>query len=268
MYEEMSKDTGEFINYMLEHELFDVIAKKGKSGGGYCTELVEYKMPFIFANFNGTYGDIDVLTHEAGHALASYKAMNNIPLYELNQGGMETCEVHSMSMEFFAWKWMDLFFKEKAEDYRFMHISNAVYFIPYGTMVDYFQQCVYEKPEMTPAERKALWLKLEATFRPYMGQEGITYMEEGGRWQYQSHIYERPFYYIDYCLAQTIALDFLVAMRDNYNDAWKRYNAFLSKGGSETFVKLVEETGFKQPFDSGALSQLVKNVDKVVASIK
>ena len=260
MYEEMSKETGEFINFMLEHELFDVIARKGKSVGGYCTELADYKMPFIFANFNGTYGDVDVLTHEAGHALASYKAMKNIPLYELNQGGMETCEVHSMSMEFFAWKWMDLFFKEKASNYRFMHISNAIYFIPYGTMVDYFQQCVYEKPEMNPSDRKALWLKLESIFRPYMGQEGITYMEEGGRWQYQSHIYERPFYYIDYCLAQTIAMNFLIAMNNDYDNAFKKYDAFISKGGSQTYVELVKEAGFNLPFEKGALSQLIKSL--------
>ena len=263
MYEEMSEESGKFINFMLDHNLFDVIARKGKSGGGYCTTLPKYKMPFIFANFNGTYGDIDVLTHEAGHALAAYKAMNNIDLPELWDGGMETCEVHSMSMEFFAWKYMNMFFGDKAEDYYTMHLSNAISFIPYGTMVDYFQQIVYENPEMTPAQRKELWLELESKFRPYLGMEGITYMEEGGRWQYQSHIFERPFYYIDYCLAQTVALNFLVAMQEDYKDAWKRYDEFLSAGGSKLFTDLVKTAGFTLPFENGALKKLAQDIKNI-----
>lgn len=260
MYKEMSPLTGEFIDFMLENDLFDVIAREGKSGGGYCIDLPDYKMPFIFANFNGTYGDIDVLTHEAGHAIAAYKAMNGDLPVELRSFGMETAEVHSMSMEFFAWKWMDLFFGDKADEYRYMHFLNAVSFIPYGTMVDYFQQCVYEKPEMTPAERKQLWLDLEARFRPYMSSEGITYMEEGGRWQYQSHIYERPFYYIDYCLAQTVAFDFLIAMKKDYDDAFARYDRFASAAGSEYFTDLVRNAGFKTPFEAGALKDIVDNI--------
>ena len=260
MYKEMSPLTGEFIDFMLEHDLFDVIAREGKSGGGYCTDLPDYKMPFIFANFNGTYGDIDVLTHEAGHAIAAYKAMNGDLPVELQGYGMETAEVHSMSMEFFAWKWMELFFGERADDYRKMHFLNALSFIPYGTMVDYFQQCVYEKPEMTPAERKALWIELEGKFRPYMSSEGITYMEEGGRWQYQSHIYERPFYYIDYCLAQTVAFDFLIAMKKDYDDAFKRYDEFVTSAGSKYFTDLVKDAGFKTPFEQGALKDIIENV--------
>ena len=264
MYEEMSAETGEFIRFMLEHDLFDVIAREGKSNGGYCTELPSYKMPFIFANFDGTSGDVDVLTHEAGHALASYKAMNSGILNELRQGGMETCEVHSMSMEFFAWKWMELFFGEKADKYRHMHLLNAITFLPYGTMVDYFQQKVYENPEMTPAERKQLWLELEGIFRPYLSNEGITYMEEGGRWQYQSHIYERPFYYIDYCLAQTIAFDFLIQSQENYAEAFENYDNFLKAGGSKTFVDLVKGAGFKLPFEEGKLADMIKKLSAIV----
>lgn len=264
MYEEMSAETGEFIRFMLKHDLFDVIAREGKSNGGYCTELPSYKMPFIFANFDGTSGDVDVLTHEAGHALASYKAMNSGILNELRQGGMETCEVHSMSMEFFAWKWMELFFGEKADKYRHMHLLNAITFLPYGTMVDYFQQKVYENPEMTPAERKQLWLELEGIFRPYLSNEGITYMEEGGRWQYQSHIYERPFYYIDYCLAQTIAFDFLIQSQENYAEAFENYDNFLKAGGSKTFVDLVKGAGFKLPFEEGKLADMIKKLSAIV----
>lgn len=268
MYREMSKDTGAFIDYMLEHELFDVLSRPKKSGGGYCTELPEYKMPFIFANFNGTYEDVDVLTHEAGHAYASYKAMRSIPLYELTQGGMETCEVHSMSMEFFAWKWMRLFFKDKANAYKTMHLSNAISFIPYGTMVDYFQQIVYENPQMTPAERKKLWLDLEIKFRPYLSVQGIPHLEDGGRWHYQSHIFERPFYYIDYCLAQTIAFHFLIALHNNYDTAFEKYQQFLSQGGSKTFTQLVADAGFSSPFEPDTLLKIVSELKKIRQEIQ
>lgn len=264
MYEEMSSETGEFIRFMLEHNLFDVIAREGKSNGGYCIELPSCKMPFIFANFDGTSGDVDVLTHEAGHAFASFKAMNSGIINDLRQGGMDTCEIHSMSMEFFAWKWMDLFFGDKADDYRYMHLLNAISFIPYGTMVDCFQQKVYENPEMTPAERKELWLNMEQTFRPYLSNEGITYMEKGGRWQYQSHIYERPFYYIDYCLAQTVAFEFLILAKKDYNEAFDNYNKLLACGGSKTFTELVRSAGFRSPFDFGSISEIIKKLKTIV----
>ncbi len=263
MYEGMSASTGEFINFMLEHDLFDVIARKGKSGGGYCTAFPKYKMPFIFANFNGTFDDVDVLTHEAGHALAFYEGMKNIEDPQLQSGGMETCEVHSMSMEFFAWKYMELFFGERADEYRRMHFEHAVDFIPYGTMVDYFQQKVYESPEMTPAERKQLWLDLEATFRPDICNDGITYIEEGGRWQYQSHIFERPFYYIDYCLAQSVSFDFLIEMHKDYGKAFAKYTEFLKKGGTKVFTDLVTDAGFDSLFSENALANIVAELRKL-----
>lgn len=253
MYRRMSASAGEFMDFMLEHELFDVFARLNKSGGGYSTELPDFGMPFIFANFNGTYADVDVLTHEAGHAYASYEAMRNIPIRALRGAGMETCEVHSMSMEFFAWKYMDSFFADRADDYRYMHLANAVSFIPYGTMVDYFQQLVYKHVDMTPAERKDLWLQLERTFRPYMSMDGIPYIEDGGRWQCQAHIYENPFYYIDYCLAQSVAFDFLIASRQDYDSAFGRYVNFVKKGGTVSFDSLVTSAGFPSVFSPYSL---------------
>ena len=154
----MSTETGNFIDFMLEHDLFDVLSRKGKAMGGYCTQLPKYKMPFIFANFNGTSGDIDVLTHEAGHAFAAYKAFD-LPWEDIQSPGMETAEIHSMSMEFFAEKWMELFFGDRADDYKYMHLSSSLSFIPYGTIVDYYQEIVYTNPDMTPAERTQTFRK-------------------------------------------------------------------------------------------------------------
>ncbi len=258
MYHDMSEDTGKFIDFMLETQAFDVESRKNKWGGGYCTQFAQWKQPFILANFNGTSGDVDVVTHEAGHAFASYMTADNRFSAELDVGGMETAETHSMSMEFFAWKYIQKFFGEDAKKYQFMHLMDAISFIPYGVIVDDFQRQVYEKPEMTPEQRKGVWRELEAKFRPHMSADGIPYLEEGTRWQYQMHIFETPFYYIDYCLAQTAALQFLLASQKDYMGAFSRYVRFLSQGGEKTFPELLEEAGLRSPFQEGALRDVAK----------
>ncbi|MDD5923946.1 MAG: M3 family oligoendopeptidase [Clostridia bacterium] len=268
MYHEMSEDTGKFIDMMLENEAFDVLSRENKWGGGYCTSFDKYKQPFILANFNGTSADIDVMTHEAGHAFADYMTSNNRFVHELGIGGMETAETHSMSMEFFAWKYIDKFFGDKTNKYKFMHAFDALSFIPYGTIVDYFQHIVYENPEMTPADRNEAWNKLEAEFRPYLSTEGIPYLEKGTRWQYQMHIFETPFYYIDYCLAQTAAFGFLMESQKDYDDAFARYVRFLSQGGEKLFTDLLEEAGLNSPFKDGSLKILSSEVENLLNKIK
>jgi M3 family oligoendopeptidase len=267
MYHEMSPDTGRFIDMMVENEAFDVVSRENKWGGGYCTSFPVYKQPFILANFNGTSADIDVMTHEAGHAFADYMTADNQFKTELDVGGMETAETHSMSMEFFAWRYIQQFFGDQAEKYKFMHVFDSISFIPYGTIVDYYQHIVYANPNMTPAERKAEWNKLEAQFRPYMTTEGMPYLSEGTRWQYQMHIYETPFYYIDYCLAQVVALEFLLDSRKNYDDSFKRYVHFLSQGGEKTFPDLIAEAKLVSPFEDGALTDVAKEVEKLLEEL-
>ena len=268
MYHDMSKETGEFFDFMLETDAFDVESRKNKWGGGYCTNFMAYHQPFILANFNGTSGDVDVVTHEAGHAFAEYTIAHNKYMVELNVGGMETAETHSMSMEFFAWPYMEHFFGEDAERYKFMHLLDALSFLPYGTIVDDFQRQVYENPQWTPEERKAAWRKLEAEFRPHITFDGVPYLEEGTRWQYQMHIYETPFYYIDYCLAQTAALQFLLESRKDYDDAFSRYVRLLSQGGEKVFTDLLQEAGLKSPFKEGALKEVAQEIEALLKSLE
>ncbi|MCR5136741.1 MAG: M3 family oligoendopeptidase, partial [Oscillospiraceae bacterium] len=268
MYHAMGEETGAFIDEMLESEAFDVDSRKNKWGGGYCTDFPKWKQPFILANFNGTAGDVDVVTHEAGHALNAWLIADNRFALELGCGGMETAETHSMSMEFFAWPYMEKFFGDRAGDYCYMHALESFSFLPYGTMVDAFQHIVYENPEMTPAERNAAWLKLEKDFRPHISMEGIPYLEEGTRWQYQMHIYEMPFYYIDYCLAQTAAFCFLLASRENYEDAFARYLHLSRQGGEKLWTELLKEAGFRTPFEPGALKELAEKVEQMLNDIR
>jgi len=248
MYHELSDETAEFIDFMLESELFDVLTRPGKAAGGYCATIPIYKAPFIFANFNGTAGDIDVLTHEIGHAYASYKAKDIYPS-ALRRYSNETAEVHSMAMEFFTWPWMEGFFGEQTEKYYYSHLASALIFIPYGTMVDEFQHHVYENPDMTPAERNALWLKLEGIYRPWIDLSDTEFWGEGRRWQAQLHIYGMPFYYIDYCLAQTIALSFWAESQEDFKAAWEKYVRFTGFAGTKTFVDLIADAGLPTPFE-------------------
>ena len=262
MYDEMSPVTGKFMREMLEAEAFDVESRDGKWGGGYCIAFPDFKQAFILANFNGTSADLDVITHEFGHALAD-NFMFTEGDEEVGIGGMETAECHSMSMEFFAYPYMQRFCGKNSELYKLKHMLDALSFIPYGVIVDEFQHIVYENPNFTPEERKAAYRALEEKYRPYLDYEGIPYLSEGTRWQYQAHIFESPFYYIDYCLAQTVAFGFLVKSLEDYDSAFSSYLSFVKAGGSRPFGELVCNAGIKSPFEAGALSDIAKKVSEL-----
>ena len=260
-YHKLSDETAEFINVMYENDLMDVLSKKGKAGGGYCTQFADYKVPFIFANFNGTHDDVEVMTHEAGHAFAFYTARNIVPS-ENQSPTLEACEIHSMTMEFFGWKASDDFFGDDSKKFRYSHLFGAITFIPYGTMVDHFQHIIYENPSMTPEQRHNVWKELTGIYMPWIKLDGSTFYGEGKGWQRQLHIYENPFYYIDYCLAQTAALEFWVIMQDSYKEAWKRYMKLVKKAGTQTFTELIETAGLKSPFDEKTLKEVAKKAEK------
>ena len=261
LYHKLSKETAEFIDMMYDNDLIDHLSKKNKAGGGYCTQFSDFKVPFIFANFNGTADDVEVITHEAGHAFAFYIARNIIPL-ENQSPTLEACEVHSMTMEFFGWKCSDEFFGDDSKKFRYSHLAGAITFIPYGTMVDHFQHIIYENPSMTPLQRHNVWKELTGVYMPWIKLDGSPFYGEGKGWQRQLHIYENPFYYIDYCLAQTVALEFWVIMQDSHKDAWERYMKFVKKAGTQTFTELVETAGLESPFDEHALKEVAKKVSK------
>lgn len=266
MYKELSPETDEFFTFMLDNNLVDLVSKKGKQGGGYCTYFSQYQAPFIFSNFNGTSGDIDVLTHEVGHALQVYESRNiNVPEYAFPT--YEACEIHSMSMEFFAWPWMELFFEEDADKYRFNHLADSLQFIPYGVTVDEFQHFVYSNPEATPAERKQAWREIEKKYLPHRNYEGNAYLEQGGFWHKQGHIFASPFYYIDYTLAQLCAFQFWKRSNEDFKSAWSDYLELCQAGGSKSFIKLVELAGLTSPFEDGCISSVIGEIESWLNSI-
>ena len=251
----------------LREQAIDYVACEGKMGGGYAEMLFAFGQPFIFANFNGTMDDVGVLTHELGHAYAFERAAaNNIDI-DLFVGGMETAETHSMSMEALCNKYNSCFYGDRAVEATYQQIFDAFNFLPYGVTVDYFQQLVYENPDMTPAARRELWLKLESQFRPYVDMSDIPFINAGGRWQYQKHIYESPFYYIDYCLSTCLALQFGERAATDFDGALKAYLGLVEAGGTKPITELAHEAGLKSPFDDGALGELCKKVKKHIEDL-
>lgn len=255
MYKELSVETGEFFTFMVDNELMDLVAKKGKASGGYCTYISDYQVPFIFSNFNGTSDDIDVMTHEAGHAFQTYCSRHyQIPEYTWPTN--EAAEIHSMSMEFFAWPWMELFFQEDADKYKFAHLSEALLFIPYGVTVDEFQHYVYAHPDASAGERKQAWREIEKKYLPHRIYEDNDYLERGGYWHQQGHIFSSPFYYIDYTLAQICAFQFWKKSRADQEIPWADYLRLCQAGGSKSFLGLVELANLISPFQDGCLASV------------
>ena len=265
MYDEMSPETAKFFNFMLEHELLELDAKPGKQGGGYCTFIPSHDAPFIFANFNGTSHDVDVLTHEAGHAFQVFSSKDLIPEYRWPT--MEAAEIHSMSMEFLAWPWIDSFFLEDTQKYKFSHLAGAVSFLPYGASVDEFQHGVYENPELTPDQRKALWRKIEKKYLPFKDYDDDLFMEKGTFWFRQGHIFGSPFYYIDYTLAQVCAFQYWIKHQENRKEALDSYLSLCKLGGSKSFLGLVEAANLQNPFKKGTVKNIVKPIRAYLDSV-
>lgn len=259
MFDEMDPRLGDFFRDLDARELLDLESRSGKAGGGYCAFLATRRMPFIFANFNGTKGDVEVFTHEMGHAYQVHSSRDHFPL-DLVWATTEACEIHSMSLEFLTWPYMELFFGDDASRFRKIHLGESLAFLPYGVAVDHFQHLVYERPDATPAERHAMWREVEALYLPDNDYGDLPRLPQGGLWQRQLHIYTSPFYYIDYTLAQICALQFWLRAEEDRPSALRDYHALCERGGSASFPELVASAGLESPFEAGVLPRVAEAV--------
>lgn len=256
MYHELGAEFGEFFDLMLARGLLDVENRPGKAGGGFCSVFADLGVPFVFANFNGTDGDVRVLTHECGHAFQAWRSRNQ-PLLEYRFPTYEACEIHSMSMEFLTYPYMHLFFgNDEALRFQRMHLEQEIVALPYMAAVDHFQHEVYANPGLAPKDRHALWLDMEKRYLPHRDYGGVLpYLQTGAVWQRQLHIYGAPFYYIDYALAGTCALQVRHKSQTDRQAALQAYLAICEPGGSLPFEKLVSLAGLQSPFLPGCLSE-------------
>ncbi|MBQ3216827.1 MAG: M3 family oligoendopeptidase [Oscillospiraceae bacterium] len=260
MYQELSPETKEFIEDMFDGDLFDVLSREGKAPGGYCTTFSTYKMPFIFSNFNGTAGDVDVLTHEAGHAFAFYRSMRSGIHPALQQATIEACECHSMSMEFLTQDYHKNFFGSNTAKYQLAHCEDSLDFIPYGCMIDEFQHRMYENENLTPEERNAVWQELERKYRPWLDMDNLPFYGRYSHWQWKLHVYLHPLYYIDYCMAGTVAFQLWTLSMKDRQAAWKKYLAFVDAAGTKTFAELCLGAGLQIPYEEGAIKSIGEGI--------
>ena len=256
MYKELSPETDEFFTMMREYEIMDLVTRPNKSVGGYCSSFPKYGLPFIFSNFNGTTHDVEVLTHEAGHALQGYLSSKHKAL-EYRWPSYEACEIHSMSMEYITWPWMDKFFGPQTEKFKYYHLVKSLSFLPYACAVDEFQHWIYDNPEAKPVDRLNQWKEMEKKYLPWRKYEDNPVASEGRVWQFQAHIYKTPFYYIDYALAQICALQFWVKSRENKEQAMKDYLHICEIGGSKTFLDIVKAGNLESPFEQGTVAKII-----------
>ncbi len=264
MYDELSPETSYFFRFMDDHHLMFLDAEEGKQSGGYMEYFPVHGCPVIFSNFNGTSGDVDVLTHEFGHSFQAY-CSRNIKIPEYRAPTMESCEIHSMSMEFFAEPWMDLFFDD-SNKYRYQHLADSIEFLPYGVSIDEFQHWVYENPNATNEERLEAWHSIEMKYTPWKveAEKDCPFLYKGKRWLIQMHVFQCPFYYIDYTLAQVVAFQFIILDRKNHEKAWKKYLKLCKMGGKYPFRTLLKHCGLKDPFADGNLAKIVKPLTKIL----
>lgn len=266
MYHDMSKETGEFVDFMLGHDLLDVKNKPKKASTGYMTGLNSIKAPFVFSCFNHTTGDVQVLTHEFGHAFAGYMAMRNQPVSTYYSESTDIAEIHSMSMEQFAYPYAEKFFGDKADKFRFSHLQEALTFVPFGVAVDEYQHIVYANPELTPKQRTAEWKKLEEKYMPCREYDDIDFFAKGGWWYHKIHIFLYPFYYINYTLTTMGAMEFKKKMHEDKESAWKDYINLCKVGGSLGYKETLKYANLSLPFEKGSVKRAVSYAEDILLS--
>ena len=266
MFDAMGPELGGFFRLMQQARLMDLKNRERKSPGGFCTSFPTVGLPFIFANFNGTKHDVEVFTHEMGHAYQGY-ASRNQPLIDYLWPTYESCEIHSMGLEFLTWPHMEKFFETDADRFRRIHLAQGLLFIPYGVAVDHFQHLVYERPDASPEQRHAMWQEMERTYLPWRDYGDLPHVAGGGFWQFQRHIYLSPFYYIDYTLAQTCALQLWVRSRRDAPGTLAAYHALCRRGGEGAFQDLAKSAGLASPFQRGCLADVADQARRVLATL-
>ncbi len=247
-----------FFDILSSHGYTDLLSRPVKSTGGYCMYLEDYCIPFIFMNGNGTFDDVATVIHEGGHAYAALAGAESSPFVECLSPTLETCEIHSTSMEYMSYPFMNIFYGNQAEQYCELHMTDGLLFLPYGCMVDEFQHIIYDNPNMTPNERHEIWRMLEQSYQPFTEYDAndTPFHAMGGAWMKKDHIFTTPFYYIDYCLSQICALELWDESRTDLKVALEKYNTLCQLGGSDTFLNLIKKSGIESPFDVDVIKRL------------
>ncbi|MBX7046772.1 MAG: M3 family oligoendopeptidase [Ignavibacteria bacterium] len=265
-FSELSSETKEFIEFMIENELISIASKIGKAGGGYMTYFDTYRCPFIFSNFIGTAGDIETLIHEAGHAFQAY-ICKDFRLREEMNATKDVDEVHSMAMELLTLDYMNLFFEEDTEKFLFSQIDDSLRAILINCIRDEFQEKVYLNPGLTIEERIEVWKELQQEYKIGSAGQGSEFLDSGCSWHMNGHIFGNPFYSLEYALAQIVAYRFLFLKKENHEAAMKKYIDFCKLGGRYTFSESLKIAGLENPFEEETVRTVTEKVEGLLEEI-
>lgn len=244
---------------MNENSLLDLANRKGKAPGGYQSTLQESRVPFIFMNAVGLHRDVETLLHESGHAFHSLAA-RNLKINDYRHAPIEFCEVASMGMELLAADELDRFYTpEDKRRAQLGHLKDIIGLFPWIAQVDAFQHWIYLNPGHSRKERTHAWLELTQRFGGIEDWSGYEFSRET-LWHKQLHIFEVPFYYIEYGIAQLGALQLWQNSRKDLKKALADYRHALSLGGSRPLPELFKAAGIRFDFSEGTIRPLIEAV--------
>jgi len=251
---------GDCLRTMKSMGRFDLESRKGKAPGGYNCPLAETGAPFIFMNAAGQMGDLTTMVHEGGHAIHSFLA-HPLELSAFKEYPMEIAEVASMSMELFSMDYWDLFFtKNDLARARRHQLERVITIFPWIATIDKFQHWVYENPNHTLEERKENWMAILKEFSSQVIDWQGLQQYRPFSWQRQLHLFEVPFYYIEYGIAQLGAIGLWKQYKENKEKALNNYMAALSLGGTRTLPELYDAAGLRFNFSKEHIKQLMEFV--------
>lgn len=256
LFDKLDPRLGKHFAYMVDNKLIDLENRAGKRGNAYCTGFSDEGLHLIFCSSTGDPDDISTLVHEMGHAFQGWES-EWIASVDLQSPTADLCEVHSMGMEFLSLPHIDEFFShEHAERFRKNRWKEAVYVLCYVALVDEFQHWVYENPTAKPKERDAKWVELQAIYQPGIDYSGYE-QYQATRWYLQLHIFDIPFYYIDYAIAETGAMQLALVANNDHQKALEIYMELCHIGGMMSVLKAFDHAGMRSPFDSKLMEDLM-----------
>ncbi len=256
LFDEISPRLGAHFSRMRREGLIDLENRKGKQPGAFCTSMPDEGRVAIFCNSTGDEGDVGTLVHEMGHAFQAWESQK-IEAVDLQWPTSDGAEIHSMGMEFLSMPHLSWFFKpDDALKFRRHHLADVVMLMCYIAVVDEFQHWVYQNPNVTPAERDQAWNMIWDSYIrgiDFSGMEEYKY----ARWYPQSHIFQTPFYYIDYAIAQTAAMQLGMMNEVNPEKALDTYLKLCELGGTEGILNIFKSAGLMSPFDPNTMPHLM-----------
>ncbi|MGB4774285.1 MAG: M3 family oligoendopeptidase [Daejeonella sp.] len=248
---------GERLEIMQDNGFFDVESRKGKAPGGYNYPLAETGAPFIFMNSANTFRDLTTMVHEGGHAVHTFITAD-LELNDFKHCPAEVAELASMSMELISMDHWDVFFNNEEDLKRAKRdqLKDVLKTLPWVAVVDQFQHWIYTNPNHTSEERTEAWKKIFEPFGNHFADWSENEMALGNLWQKQLHIFEVPFYYIEYGIAQLGAIAVWKNYKENPEEGLEKYLQALKLGYTKTIKEIYETAGIEFNFSAEYVKEL------------